>query len=75
MTATVHTRLYKTEVTRRRGPWRTIEAVELATLDWVHWFNTQRLLEPLGYIPPAEFESAYYRTQTQSTPALQAGLM
>src|SRR5205085_6223378 len=49
--------LYKTEVIRRKGPWRSIEAVELATLDWVHWFNRKRLLEPLGYVPPAEFEA------------------
>ena len=62
--------LYKTEHIRRRGPWRGIEAVELATLEWVHWFNNQRLLEPLGYVPPAEFESMYY--QAQSTPAMAA---
>ena len=55
--------LYKTEVIWRRGPWRTIEAVELATLAWVDWFNHRRLLEPLGYVPPAEFEEAYYRGQ------------
>jgi putative transposase len=65
--------LYKTEVIRRRGPWRSVEAVELATLDWVHWFNSKRLLEPLGYMPPAEFEAVYYRSQT--TPAMTAGLM
>ena len=55
--------LYKTEVIYRRGPWRTIDAVEYATLVWVHWFNNRRLLEPLGYVPPAEFEEAYYRSQ------------
>jgi len=55
--------LYKTEVIRRGGPWRGIEAVELATLDWVHWFNNKRLLEPIGYLPPAEFEQAYYQRQ------------
>jgi transposase InsO family protein len=65
--------LYKTEVIRRRGPWRNIDAVEYATLDWVDWFNRRRLLEPIGYVPPAEFEAAYYRTQ--STPAMVAGLM
>jgi putative transposase len=65
--------LYKTEVIRRKGPWRSVEAVELATLDWVHWFNRERLLAPLGYVPPAEFEEAYYRRQT--TPAMGAGLM
>jgi putative transposase len=63
--------LYKTELIRRRGPWRSIEAVELATLEWVHWFNNQRLLEPLGYVPPVEFESMYY--EQQSTPAMAVG--
>lgn len=53
--------LYKTEVIRRRGPWRNVEAVEFATLDWVHWFNHQRLLGPIGDVPPVEFEQAYYR--------------
>jgi hypothetical protein len=62
--------LYKTEVIRRRGPWRHIDAVEFATLSWVDWFNNRRLLEPLGYLPPAEFEAAYYRCQ--STPAMVA---
>jgi len=52
--------LYKTEVIRRRGPWRTVEAVEFATLDWVDWFNHRRLLEPIGNIPPAEAEARYY---------------
>ncbi len=52
--------LFKTEVIRRRGPWRGLEAVEFATLDWVHWFNTRRLLEPIGDIPPAEAEVRYY---------------
>ena len=55
--------LYKTEVIRRRGPWRHLEAVEYATLDWVDWFNNRRLLEPIGYIPPAEYEQEYYRRQ------------
>jgi transposase InsO family protein len=55
--------LYKTEVIYRRGPWRGFEDVEYATLEWVAWFNTQRLLEPLGYVPPAEFEEQYYRVQ------------
>jgi putative transposase len=55
--------LYKTEVIWRRGPWRTIDAVEYATLVWVDWFNNRRLLEPIGYVPPAEFEEAYYRGQ------------
>jgi transposase InsO family protein len=52
--------LFKTEVIHRNGPWRTVEAVELATLDWVDWFNNRRLLEPLGYVPPVEFEEAYF---------------
>jgi len=52
--------LYKTEVIRRRGPWRSLEAVEFATLEWVAWFNHQRLLEPIGNIPPAEAEARYY---------------
>lgn len=51
--------LYKTELIHRRGPWRSIDAVEIATLQWVHWFNYQRLLEPIGHVPPAEFEAAY----------------
>jgi len=55
--------LYKTEVIRRGGPWKGLEAVELATLDWVHWFNNRRLLEPIGYVSPAEFERAYYQRQ------------
>jgi putative transposase len=53
--------LFKAEVIRPRGPWRTLEAVEFATLDWVDWFNTRRLLEPLGYVPPAEYEANYYK--------------
>jgi putative transposase len=52
--------LFKTEVIRPRGPWRSLEAVEFATLEWVDWFNTRRLLEPIGYIPPAEYEAHYY---------------
>jgi transposase InsO family protein len=52
--------LFKTEVIQRRGPWRTIEAVEFATLEWVEWFNMRRLLEPIGYVPPAEYEARYY---------------
>jgi len=52
--------LFKTEVIRRRGPWRTLEAVEFATLEWVDWFNNRRLLEPIGNIPPAEAEARYY---------------
>jgi len=52
--------LYKTEVIYRRGPWRSFEAVEFATLEWVDWFNNRRLLEPIGNIPPAEAEERYY---------------
>jgi putative transposase len=52
--------LFKTEVIQRKGPWRHLEAVEFATLDWVDWFNTRRLLEPIGYVPPAEYEASYY---------------
>ena len=53
--------LYKAELIHRRAPWKTIEAVELATLEWVSWFNDHRLMAPLGYIPPAEAEANYYR--------------
>ena len=53
--------LYKAELIHRRAPWKTREAVELATLEWVSWFNHHRLLEPIGYIPPAEAEANYYR--------------
>ena len=52
--------LYKTEVIRRKGPWRTLEAVEFATLAWVDWFNMRRLLGPIGDVPPAEYEAQYY---------------
>jgi putative transposase len=64
--------LYKTEVIRRRGPWRIIDAVEYATLEWVDWFNRRRLLGPLGYVPPSEFEEAYLRSH--ENPAMGAGL-
>ena len=53
--------LYKAELIHRRAPWKSRETVELATLEWVDWFNHQRLLEPIGYIPPAEAEANYYR--------------
>ena len=55
--------LYKAELIHRRGPWKTRQAVELATLEWVSWFNHHRLLGPIGYIPPAEAEQNYWRTQ------------
>lgn len=54
--------LYKAEVIHRRGPWKSFEAVEFATLEWVDWFNHRRLLEPIGNIPPAEAEQRYYET-------------
>ncbi len=53
--------LYKTELIHRRAPWKTRESVELATLEWVAWYNHHRLMEPLGHIPPAEAEANYYR--------------
>jgi putative transposase len=52
--------LFRTEVIRLKGPWRHLEAVEFATLDWVDWFNHRRLLEPIGDVPPAEYEARYY---------------
>ena len=55
--------LFETEVIRQRGPWRGLEDVEFATLEWVWWFNHHRLLEPLGYVPPVEYEEAFYRRQ------------
>ena len=58
--------LYKAEVIHRRGPWRSFEAVEFATLEWVNWFNHRRLLEPIGNIPPAEAEQRYYAMLEQS---------
>ena len=62
--------LYKTEVIRTRGPWRHIDAVEYATLEWVDWFNNRRLLESIGNVPPAEFEQAYYEQyETQAKAA------
>ena len=63
--------LFKTEVIYRRGPWPSREAVELAVLEWVDWFNNRRLLKPLGYVPPAEFEAAHYAKQTN--PAMVVG--
>ena len=55
--------LYKTEVIRHQGPWKDIDEVERATLEWVDWFNNRRLLEPIGHIPPAEYEILYDRQQ------------
>jgi len=64
--------LFKTEVIWPNGPWKNLEDVEFATLEWVDWFNHQRLLEPIGDIPPAEFEAMYY--ERQESPARAAGL-
>jgi len=64
--------LYKTEIIRKRGPWRGFDPVEMATLEWVDWWNHRRLLEPIGHVPPAEYEMAYY--QQQENPAVGAGL-
>jgi transposase InsO family protein len=58
--------LFKTEVIRKRGPWRNLEAVEFATLEWVDWFNHRRLLEPIGDVPPSEKEKAYYQQISES---------
>lgn len=63
--------LYKAELIHRRAPWKTKESVELATLEWVAWYNNHRLMEPLGYIPPAEAEANYYR-QLASQAAIAA---
>jgi len=57
--------LYKTEIIHHRGPWRDFDAVEYATLEWVDWVNHRRLLEPIGNVPPAELELAYYRQQDE----------
>jgi transposase InsO family protein len=57
--------LFKTEVIHHRGPWRHIDAVEYATLEWVDWFNHRRLLEPIGNVPPAELEASYYLSTSQ----------
>ena len=59
--------LYKTELIHRRAPWKTKESLELATLEWVSWFNHHRLLGPIGYIPPAEAEANYYRQLAEKT--------
>jgi putative transposase len=58
--------LFKTEVIHRDGPWRGFDDVEFATLAWVAWYNHERLLEPLGYVPPAEYEEQYHRARTDS---------
>ena len=63
--------LYKAEVVRHQGPWKGLEEVEFATLEWVDWFNNTRLLEPIGYVPPAEFEGTFY-AQAAATEAEEA---
>lgn len=60
--------LFKTEVIRHAGPWRSLDDVEYATLEWVAWFNTGRLMAPLGYLPPAEYERQF--TQRSAAPLL-----
>ena len=64
--------LYKAELIHRRAPWKTKEAVEFATLEWVAWFNHHRLLEPIGYIPPVEAEANYYRQLAAQPTAMAA---
>jgi hypothetical protein len=72
--------VFKTEVIQRKGPWRHLEAVEFATLAWVDWSNHRRLLEPIGYVPPAEYEALYYAqastggTRRQLNPDTEAGV-
>ena len=61
--------LFKTEVIHARGPWKSIDPVEYATLEWVDWFNHRRLLGPIGDVPPAEFEQAYYDQLDESARA------
>jgi transposase InsO family protein len=58
--------LYKAEEIYHEGPWKGLEDVEFATLEWVAWYNSQRLMEPLGYVPPAEYEEQFYRAATDS---------
>jgi putative transposase len=60
--------LYKTELIRRRRPWKGIDEIEYATLEWVDWFNHRRLMEPIGYVPPAEFEARFQREEDPSYP-------
>ena len=64
--------LYKAEVIRHCGPWRNLEEVEFATLEWVAWFNDERLHSSIGYVPPAEFEAKYFAAMESST--MVAGL-
>jgi transposase InsO family protein len=62
-------RLFKTEFIHPRGPWRTVDDVEYATLQWVDWFNHRRLLQPIGNIPPAALEQSFYQQLQQSAKA------
>ena len=64
--------LYKLECVRHEGPWRGVDDLELATLNWVHWFNTHRLHGSLGHVPPAEFETHHYR-QINAQPQPRSG--
>jgi putative transposase len=61
--------LYKTELVHNLGPWKSIQALELATLNWVHWYNHQRLMGTIGYVPPAEYENLYYLSEQLRTKA------
>ena len=61
--------LYKTEVIRKRGPWKYIDDFEYATLEWVDWFNNRRILEPIGHISPADYEQMYYQQLDESPEA------
>src|SRR5947209_2848019 len=56
--------LYKTELIKRRGPWRTLTDVELATAEWIDWYNNRRLHGEIGHVPPTEYETAFYQTST-----------
>jgi len=61
--------LYKAEIIHKRGPWKSVDEVEFATLEWVDWFNNRRLLTSIGDMPPAEYEAAYYQQETDSAMA------
>ena len=61
--------LYKTELIKPRRPWKGFDDLEIATAEWVDWFNHRRLLAPIGYVPPAEFEAAFHRQEDPSHPA------
>ncbi len=65
--------LFTAEVIRRKGPWRSVEAVEFATLAWVDWFNHRRLLESIGYVPPAEYEASDY-AQLRAPDTMEEGV-